>query len=56
MQLRSVTGIRATLYHGMRLRGRVVTTYLRGEVVFDRGGFGRPLGRCLRRGGAGEPR
>jgi allantoinase len=45
-----------TPYHGMRLRGRVVTTYLRGEVVFDRGGFGRPLGRCLRRGGAGEPR
>jgi allantoinase len=45
-----------TPYHGMRLLGRVVTTYLRGEVVFDRGGFGRPLGRCLRRGDAGEPR
>jgi allantoinase len=45
-----------TPYHGTRLRGRVVTTYLRGEAVFDRGGFGRPLGRCLRRGDAGEPR
>ena len=45
-----------TPYHGMRLRGRVVTTYLRGQVVFDRGGFGRALGRCLRRGDAGEPR
>lgn len=38
----------ATPYAGMRLLGRVHTTLLRGEVVYDEGRFAdRPLGRML---------
>jgi allantoinase len=37
-----------TPYHGRSLRGRVRTTILRGQVVYDEGaGCGRPLGRLL---------
>ena len=39
-----------TPYHGARLRGRVKTTFLKGEVVFDRGEIvGPPRGRLLSR-------
>jgi allantoinase len=36
-----------TPYAGMRLRGRVRTTLLRGEVVYDDGRFAPPSGRLL---------
>jgi allantoinase len=37
-----------TPYHGARLHGRVQTTILRGEIVFDEGDVrGRPTGRLL---------
>jgi allantoinase len=36
-----------TPYEGMRLRGRVMTTILRGEVIFDQGRFEAPSGRCI---------
>jgi allantoinase len=39
-----------TPYHGVRLRGRVVTTWVRGQMVYDRGAVtGPPPGRLLRR-------
>ena len=39
-----------TPYDGMRLRGVVEQTILRGEVIFDEGKFpGAPLGRTLLR-------
>ena len=38
-----------TPYEGRRLRGRVVKTILRGEVVFDDGEFASPAGTLLRR-------
>lgn len=39
-----------TPYHGARLRGRVVTTWVRGQKVYDRGAVtGPPPGRLLRR-------
>jgi allantoinase len=43
-------------YHGRRLRGRVVKTMLRGDVVFDGDGFGAPRGRCLRGSDSREAR
>jgi allantoinase len=36
-----------TPYAGMALHGRIHTTILRGEVVFDRNGLGPPRGACL---------
>ena len=36
-----------TPYAGMRLRGRVVKTILRGDVVFDDGSFAAPSGELL---------
>ena len=37
-----------TPYAGMNLRGRVRTTMLRGQVVFDEGVFAeRPAGRAI---------
>ena len=36
-----------TPYAGMTLHGRVVTTILRGNVVFDAGRLAAPHGRCL---------
>jgi allantoinase len=36
-----------TPYAGLRLRGRVRTTLLRGEVVYDAGRFGTPRGAFL---------
>ena len=37
-----------TPYAGMRLRGRVLTTMLRGEIVFDESrGTGQPSGRLI---------
>ncbi len=42
---------KVTPYAGRSLFGRVAATYLRGEPVFDRGGFpGPPAGRWLRSG------
>jgi allantoinase len=39
-----------TPYHGRRLRGRVLTTILRGTTVFDRGEFASPpIGAAVRR-------
>jgi allantoinase len=38
-----------TPYAGRQLRGRVVTTILRGQVIFDEGTFSRPIGALLRR-------
>ena len=39
-----------TPYEGMRLRGRVTATYLRGQLVYERGKIiGPPTGRLLRR-------
>jgi allantoinase len=39
-----------TPFEGLELRGRVVTTFLRGQPVYDRGGVvGPPRGRYLRR-------
>jgi allantoinase len=37
-----------TPYAGLRLRGRVETTLVRGEAVFDEGRFTRPRGRLLK--------
>jgi allantoinase len=38
-----------TPYQGRRLRGRVLTTILRGTTVFDRGEFGSaPIGTAVR--------
>ena len=37
-----------TPYDAMTLRGRIVTTVLRGEVIFDRGVVPPPSGRCIR--------
>lgn len=39
---------RITPYDGMELRGEVLTTYLRGDVVYHAGEFGEPRGRLLR--------
>ncbi|MFP3915965.1 MAG: allantoinase AllB [Actinomycetota bacterium] len=39
-----------TPYHGMRLAGRVVATYLRGEPVYGEGAVAGRQGRLLRRG------
>ena len=36
-----------TPYDGMTVYGRVVTTILRGNVVFDAGRLAAPHGRCL---------
>jgi allantoinase len=45
-----------TPYAGMRLRGRVQTTLLRGEVVYESGQFAEvPRGELRLRPGAGEP-
>jgi allantoinase len=38
-----------TPYAGRRLRGRVLKTILRGQLVFDEGTFSGPLGTLLRR-------
>ncbi len=38
-----------TPYDGMKLRGRVVATVLRGNIVHGHGASGRPHGRMLRR-------
>jgi allantoinase len=39
-----------TPFEGLTLRGQVMTTFLRGQVVYDRGGVvGAPRGRYLRR-------
>lgn len=47
----------ATPYAGMRLRGQVRTTVLRGEVVHDAGRFpDRPLGRLLQRPAPAGPK
>lgn len=40
-----------TPYDGMILRGRVHSTWLRGEKIYERGAFGEPRGRLLRRNG-----
>ncbi|HEU4594378.1 MAG TPA: allantoinase AllB [Pyrinomonadaceae bacterium] len=43
---------RLTPYAGQRLRGVVEATYLRGELIYDRGNFsGGPKGTLLKRGG-----
>lgn len=39
-----------TPYHGRELRGVVERTLVRGRVAYDRGSFGAPGGRWLRRG------
>jgi allantoinase len=45
-----------TPYDGRRVRGRVLTTILRGETVFDRGAFASvPTGTTLRRSSEPEP-
>ena len=44
-----------TPYAGLRLRGRIDMTMLRGEIVFDGHGFGLPRGRCLPRPRPGGP-
>jgi allantoinase len=42
----------ATPYHGLTLAGRVRTTYLRGEMIYDNGTFAaRPSGQLLARVG-----
>jgi allantoinase len=39
-----------TPFEGLTLRGQVMTTFLRGQVVYDRGAVtGPPRGRYLRR-------
>ncbi|HUP89566.1 MAG TPA: amidohydrolase family protein, partial [Longimicrobiales bacterium] len=38
-----------TPYDGMQLRGRVQTTYVRGNAVYDQGEFTEPTGRLLRK-------
>ena len=38
-----------TPYDGMFLRGRVHTTFLRGQKIYERGAFGEPQGRLLER-------
>lgn len=41
-----------TPYHGLTLAGRVRTTYLRGEMIYDQGTFAtRPSGQLLARAG-----
>ena len=35
-------------YGGRELRGRVLTTYLRGERIYDDGKFAAPRGRVLK--------
>ena len=38
-----------TPYDGMFLRGRVHTTFLCGQKIYERGAFGEPRGRLLER-------
>ncbi len=45
----SPSGQGYTPFEGMELTGRVMQTYLRGELVFDNGSYSAPTGRYLKR-------